>query len=137
MTGEFYFVVAGPPQPKQRARQGRGGHWYTPPATRAYEVAVKVAALAPMLQGGHPRDDCKSTFAVALDVYFGDERGRDVDNVAKAILDGANKIIWHDDRQVHELSVRRFVDRAHPRVEVRVRRLGHEPEQLSLLTRAT
>ncbi|HSY20676.1 MAG TPA: RusA family crossover junction endodeoxyribonuclease [Polyangiaceae bacterium] len=133
MSDELHFVVAGPPQPKQRARQGKGGHWYTPSETRAYEVAVKVAALAAMMQGGHPRDDRKSTFAAFLDVYFGDERGRDVDNVAKAILDAANKIVWHDDRQVHELAVRRFVDRARPRVEVRVRRLGQVPEQLSLV----
>jgi Holliday junction resolvase RusA-like endonuclease len=46
----------------------------------------------------------------------------DCDNLAKAVLDAANGVLWVDDAQVAELVVRRWVgvEGEAPRVEVRV-----------------
>ncbi len=35
--------------------------------------------------------------------------GGDLDNYAKAVLDAANELIWHDDRQITSLLVRKFI----------------------------
>lgn len=57
-------------------------------------------------------------YRVELWVRFPDRRRRDVDNVAKAVLDSANGVLWDDDSQVVELSIRRAVDGDRPRVDV-------------------
>ena len=49
MTSELTFIIPGPPVPKQRPRFGRGGRVYTPPATRDYEIAVRVQVIADTL----------------------------------------------------------------------------------------
>lgn len=44
----------------------------------------------------------------------------DVDNYAKAVLDGMNSVVLVDDRQVHRLTVSKFWTSDSPRVEIRV-----------------
>jgi crossover junction endodeoxyribonuclease RusA len=44
----------------------------------------------------------------------------DVDNLAKAFLDGLNKIAWHDDRQVTSLLVEKFYVTENERVEIEI-----------------
>lgn len=48
----FRFVVPGKPQPKQRARVGVGGRFYTPRETREYAKLVRSCAWAAMAQAG-------------------------------------------------------------------------------------
>ncbi|WP_419958273.1 RusA family crossover junction endodeoxyribonuclease [Psychrobacillus psychrotolerans] len=43
----------------------------------------------------------------------------DIDNYVKGVRDGLNKVIWQDDSQVVNLTVRKFYS-MHPRVVVRV-----------------
>lgn len=112
----FAFTVLGPPQPKERARACPNGKHVTPKKTRAYERLVGTIAgltrpLAWRLDG---------SYRVELRVFFPDARTRDVDNVAKSLLDGLNKVLWQDDRQVERLVVERAVDRERPRVDVTV-----------------
>jgi Holliday junction resolvase RusA-like endonuclease len=106
----------GPPQPKERARRGKGGRWYTPERTRRFEDAVREMArlMAPhsWMTGEH--------YHVALTAYFPDARARDLDNVCKAVLDACNKVLWADDRQVVRVLLSREIDRALPRTEVLV-----------------
>lgn len=73
---------------------------------------------------------CSSTFEVRLVVYLADRRKVDLDNVAKAVLDGCNGILWLDDSQVAGLKVSGDMSRRNPRVEVEV--LRHEPVQAEL-----
>ncbi len=112
------FVVPGPPQPKERPRRGRGGRFYTPGATRSYEEALKLYALAAVRASGWPLGT-RAPVAVTVRAYFPDERRRDLDNAIKC-LDGASGVIWHDDSQIVEWHVYRGVDRARPRLEVLV-----------------
>jgi Holliday junction resolvase RusA-like endonuclease len=117
------FTVPGPPVPKQRARQGRGGHWYTPPETRGYELAVSACGTVARIRSRWPKADPVGRFDVMIHVFLPDERARDVDNIAKSILDALNRNVWRDDRQVARLVVNRHVDRATPRTEVTIARV--------------
>lgn len=115
------FTVDGPPQPKQRARKGKGGHWYTPEATRQYERAIRLHAMASRYgafgKGGWPRN---GRYRVEVTAHFGDARRRDADNVGKAVLDACNGHLWDDDSQIETLTVHRRIDRLRPRTEVRI-----------------
>lgn len=108
------FTVLGPPQPKERARRCPSGRHVTPKKTRAYEQLV--GHLASLHKPPSWRLDL--AYHVELRVYFGDARGRDIDNVLKSVLDGLNRALWHDDRQVVRVTAEKNVDRGRPRVEV-------------------
>lgn len=58
--------------------------------------------------------------SVVLELYFKDERKRDVDNFNKLILDAGSGLLWKDDTQIEELIIRKFVDKKNPRVELTV-----------------
>lgn len=96
------FTVPGHPQPKQRPRFGRRSV-YTPEATRAYEKFVGYCARQAM-QGEMLRGP------VAVDMVVWTRGKADVDNLAKAVLDGMRGIVYEDDSQVVHLSVTRCVD---------------------------
>jgi Holliday junction resolvase RusA-like endonuclease len=109
VTG-FTFHIPGPPVPKARPRQGRGGHFYTPATTRAYEELVAWAATAAAVsREGFTRftEDCRVTITIQSATRMGD-----LDNIAKSILDGMVRCrLLSDDRIVAELIIRRrFVD---------------------------
>ena len=112
------ITIPGKPQPKQRARRGKGGRWYTPKETKAFESSVGAYAWHGVCQ--QKWWDLDGRFAVELDIYFPDKRRRDIDNVAKSVLDGCNGILWDDDSQVVELVLKRFLDRENPRTVMRV-----------------
>lgn len=118
------FVVLGPPRPKQRARRGAGGRWYTPTATLRYERDVRTAFWAAAAQAGvWATWQRAGHFRVELRLHFGDLRRRDADNVAKSVLDGLNGVAWGDDAQVRDLRVHVDVDRARPRLEAMIERI--------------
>lgn len=114
------FTVPGPPQPKERARQGKGRRWYTPERTRRYEEAVRENAQHHVFlrHGVNWRTDAQ--YHVELAVYFQDARSRDLDNVCKSVLDACNEVLWRDDRQVVKVTMERCIDRENPRTEVTI-----------------
>ena len=117
------FEIPGPPVGKGRPRAFRMGNsirLHTPEKTASYESMVKLAAHRAM-QGA-----ALLAFPVALSLVVlhpipkswskrkqeaalaGTERPTtkpDADNVAKAISDACNGIVWVDDAQVVELHV--------------------------------
>ena len=108
------FTIPGKPQPKERARRGKNGQWYTPFSTRIYEAKVVT-----MAKRAHVRSVI-GPVEVSLDVYFPDKRRRDLDNVLKAVMDALNGVAYQDDSQIVRLKVVRLVDRDNPRVEVTI-----------------
>lgn len=77
------FTIPGCPVPWERVTpRGAGGRTLTPARTRNYEAAVAGYARA----AGFRRP--KPPVAIWIDCYFPDRRHRDLDNIAKAILDG-------------------------------------------------
>jgi Holliday junction resolvase RusA-like endonuclease len=111
------FTVGGPPVPWQRT-QTRGGQRFTPKRQRAYQSLVALHASMAITRKVWPS---ASTFAVELDVYQQDARRRDLDNFAKTVGDACNGVLWDDDSQIVEWRLRKHIDRAQPRIEVRVR----------------
>lgn len=118
------FTVDGKPQGKQRARMGKGGRWYTPRETVAFETAVRNAAFIEMVAEGIGK---RYEHPVVLSVrcYFPDAHRRDGDNVLKAIQDALNGLVYVDDCQVHRAAVEHCIDRERPRTEVKVTYEAH------------
>ena len=143
------FVIPGEPQAKARARsrimRARDGRQvvahYTPRRTAIYEAMVRALAYQAMA-GARPTDrPVAVTIAAHRSIPASWQRSRrdkavagdvlptsrpDLDNVAKAVLDGLTGVVYLDDSQVCDLTKRkRYSDR--PRVEVWVRELDGEP----------
>ena len=137
MAETIIFTIPGEPVAKGRARSFvRNGHvaHYTPDKTARYENLVKLAAQQAM--GEKEPVECavglivrafmgiptswsmKKQRAAALGEITPTKRP-DLDNIIKAIKDGANGVTWKDDSQV--VDVRASKRYGQPRVEVEVR----------------
>ena len=136
MSAAIYFVVPGAPYGKGRPKaSSRGGfvRMYTPAPTRQYEGEIaRLAKIAradwpvmatPMslrVIAHHPIpvswSKKKQQSALAGDVIPGKP---DLDNVAKAVLDALNGVIYVDDKQVVRLVAEKRYS-FEPRVEVYV-----------------
>lgn len=138
-----WFTLPGPPVPKDRARHGKGGT-YSTARTRRVEHDIGMSYIA---AGGRRHDDGPVTVMITIQVarpathllvdgslskrgeampYPTRVRTPDVDNVAKAVLDGLNGVAYRDDRQVVALLVQRMWAATHADVctHVSVRTVG-------------
>lgn len=106
------LTIPGAVIPKGRPRFGNG-RVYTPAETKDYELKIGWVAKAFMKS----RRPVTGWLKVAIDLY-GDVAHIDSDNAAKSILDGMNKIVYKDDRQVDILTVTRHRDTPDPRAVV-------------------
>ncbi|NLZ54644.1 MAG: RusA family crossover junction endodeoxyribonuclease, partial [Thermoanaerobacteraceae bacterium] len=61
--------------------------------------------------------------SIWIKLYFADRRFGDLDNYAKSILDGLQKTLFENDKQVARLSVERYIDK-NERAEVIVEEVG-------------
>lgn len=124
MTFQTIFSVYGDPVPKKRPRFTRTGRTYTPKETMTYEAEVAKIAKAAMgnsepletpiaayiyINYAVPPSYSKKRAEACLN---GAERPKrhDIDNVAKAILDACNGIVYLDDVQVVSLHVTKRYD---------------------------
>lgn len=124
MINTVFVHLAGEPIGKGRPRFGNG-RTYTPPATVAYEYALKTEAAITMkkvrlkpFEGpvevsvvakfGIPKSWSKSRRAEAFHHI-----GRpDCDNVLKVVLDALNGVVWLDDAQVCDAIIAKRYDAA-------------------------
>lgn len=132
------FVIPGQPVGKGRPKFARRGNFvttYTPEKTASYENLVKVAAQTAM-KGANPLAVAVSAVIVlrvtppaswsqkkrtaALAGEIRPTSKPDIDNVIKGIFDAMNDIVFLDDKQVVDLSVRKeYANRAEAIVRVR------------------
>lgn len=122
-TNAVKFTVVGEPRSKQRPRVVRG-RAYTPKETVAAEKAVAVAY----------REASEHLFehqvVVSIDFYNGNRRRRDIDNMAKLVMDALNGVAFVDDFQVVELNLRKFfTDKERARTEVRLAEVVTWPDE--------
>src|SRR5690606_23694031 len=107
---EARFTVPGKPVPA--VRMTRKSMFTNPKAQRylAYKDTVGWAAKEAV------REPIDGPVGVDIEIYLKDrfKRRWDIDNVAKAILDGCNAICYHDDKQVASLEVRVYTAARHP-----------------------
>lgn len=132
------FVIPGTPVGKGRPRFSRRGAFvttYTPEKTASYENLVKVKAEEamngrPVIEGAvaaviwlyvtPPASWSKKKKAAALAGELLPTSKPDVDNVIKGIFDAMNEIVWKDDKQACDVTVRkRYADTARATVTVR------------------
>lgn len=127
--------LAGEPRAKGRPRFGRG-HTYTPQPTRNYEndlrfMAVKAMSGNPPMEGplsvgivaafGVPKSWSKAKQASALLGALRPTGRPDIDNCMK-IIDALNGIVWIDDAQVVNATIKKvYSDR--PRLWIGVEAL--------------
>lgn len=97
------FIVPGKPIPKARPRVMRGGWTFTPQKTKDFEKFVSFHAMAAMVRNW--KKDV--SYRVALS-FFGAHPRSDFDNLAKAISDALNGVVWNDDCQVIEATIRKL-----------------------------
>lgn len=57
---------------------------------------------------------------VAITLFHGDKRARDLDNYGKVLLDALTGIVWLDDKQIMRMTVVKAYDKTRPRVEVEI-----------------
>lgn len=98
------FTVEGTPVPKARARVVNG-RAYTPKKTVQFEKAVAAKAFEAVYNARWEKGK-GAEYEVSIVVYRKDKRG-DIDNYAKAVLDGCNGVVWADDMQVDLLTIAR------------------------------
>ena len=124
----LYFTVPGRPVPAVRMTQ-RGKYLDKSQRYLAYKEAVGWKAKEAM----GSRKPTEEHLLVEIWFYIAGRKICDIDNLAKSIMDGMNKIVYLDDKQVVDLVVHRrgsdneraevFVKRQ-PRVEVEIRGMG-------------
>ena len=111
------YIILGDPRPQGRPKFFRRGNFagaYDPKQSRDYKqtLAAQLAAQDPVfIEQGKP---------VSLDIEFIFSRPKslpkriedhvkkpDLDNLVKAFKDSAKGILWHDDSQVVQMTVRK------------------------------
>lgn len=107
----IWFRVDGAPIGKARPRVTSRGA-YMPTAYRAWLETVKRAALAYWAEHSECADkECAvrwyepshPAIVLVLVFYLPDRRRRDVDNLAGAVMDALNGVLWRDDSQIVRL----------------------------------
>ena len=132
------FTVPGQPQGKARARTFRTRgvtRTVTPGKTVLYENLIKVSYMEKygdvisFREGpvqveinaffGVPKSTSKKKSAAMIIGDIKPTKKPDADNIAKAVLDAMNGIVYHDDTQVCRLVVSKYYS-DQPRIEVQV-----------------
>ena len=108
--GPLRIIIPGRPVPKGRPRFGRNGQVYTPKKTREYEELVGWYAKQCMTE------PLEGNVMLHIKTYVKNNVSPDLDNIAKAIMDGLNGVAYKDDRQVMCLTVQRLM--GEERVEI-------------------
>lgn len=112
------FLVKGEPKGKGRPRFTKNGRVYTPTETTQYETLVGMSyrnsargykftsPVRVTVRAYHkPPKKSKKVVEDMLNGRILPTKRPDVDNIAKIILDGLNKVAWDDDTQVVEMMV--------------------------------
>lgn len=95
------FTIRGEPKSKQRPRVTARGT-YTPAETREAEQRVRQAWTETNTE------PYAYQVIVSIDFFNGNKRRRDLDNMAKLVLDALNKHAYEDDYQVVALNLQKF-----------------------------
>ena len=113
------FTVPGQPISKSRPRISPNGGMYNPTETTDAEELIQAyyRQAAPGAQV-----DEKSYWRVDCVFHTANKAKRDLDNLAKLVLDALSGLVWQDDCRVWTLNLSRDIDRDNPRTEVTIER---------------
>jgi Holliday junction resolvase RusA-like endonuclease len=108
-----YFVVAGNPIPKERARVMANKRAFTPSHTTEAERTIKFRARS---AGVKPTS---GSVSIRLAFYRDSGRKCDLDNLCKTVLDALNGgIAYRDDSQVVCIHATKNISKKDPRTEI-------------------
>ncbi len=62
----------------------------------------------------------KGDIDLRVELFFGDNRKRDIDNFNKILLDAFTGILWEDDSQIQSLLIVKNKDIKNPRIELQL-----------------
>ncbi|MCK9371016.1 RusA family crossover junction endodeoxyribonuclease [Candidatus Dojkabacteria bacterium] len=62
----------------------------------------------------------KTDIDLRVELFFGDNRVRDIDNYNKILLDAFTGILWEDDSQIVSLLIVKNKDIKNPRIEIQL-----------------
>jgi len=117
------FTVMGEPRSKQRPRVTQRGT-FTPKETLEAEKRVRDGWRI----AGEPKFDYQ--VIVDLRFYNGNKRRRDIDNMAKLVLDALNKEAFDDDYQVVGVNMYKFfTDPEKARTEITIQEVIEWPDE--------
>ena len=115
------FTILGIVVAKGRPRFTRQGHTYTPKKTKDYEKLVKLTAMKHFKRPlttplrveitvckTPPKSWSKKKKADAIAGVIKPTVRPDVDNYAKSVLDGCEGVVFEDDKQIVELTVKKM-----------------------------
>lgn len=116
---QVIFTIRGEPRGKGRPRFTKTGRVYTPTETAQYESLVGLSyrnsargykftsPVRVTIKAFHkpPKGKSKKVTEDMLNGRILPTKKPDLDNIAKIILDGLNKVAWDDDTQVVEMMV--------------------------------
>ena len=104
------FEIEGEPMGKDRPRMSKQGHVYTPKATKDAEALVAESARYQNIGADMPLDGPVRIEMVFWSTHDGKKRQgrRDLDNLCKLVMDGLNRVAWHDDWQVSEIDAKLY-----------------------------
>lgn len=131
------FTIPGEPKAKARPRMTKVGHTYTPQGTVNYENWVRCCYIDAKNKLGLkklsgpveaiitcyftiPKSFTKAKREKALNGELRPCKKPDVDNLAKSVLDAINTLAYDDDKQVVELTVKKYYS-DDPRTEVEIK----------------
>lgn len=117
------FTVMGEPRSKQRPRVTQRGT-FTPKETIEAEKRVR--------DGWRMAGEAKFEYQVIVDLRFfnGNKRRRDIDNMAKLVLDALNKEAFDDDYQVVGVNMYKFfTDPDRARTEIIIQEVVEWPDE--------
>jgi len=117
------FTVMGEPRSKQRPRVTQRGT-FTPKETIEAEKRVR--------DGWRMAGEAKFEYQVIVDLRFfnGNKRRRDIDNMAKLVLDALNKEAFDDDYQVVGVNMYKFfTDPDKARTEIVIQEVVEWPDE--------
>lgn len=113
--GLISFTIEGQPRPKERPYFGNGKA-FTREATKNWEDTV--AGYAMVAIAG--QEMLTGQLGVILRFRREKKHGADIDNLSKAVLDGMNKVIYKDDKQIMAMLQDISYDSAVPGVDVHI-----------------
>jgi Holliday junction resolvase RusA-like endonuclease len=119
---DIIFFVEGQPIAKQSFKVGRVGgrvSGFTPARVKSWQSMVSYAAQLRMRSNGL-LEPIADNLLVRLTFFLPDARRIDSDNLSKAVLDGLNRVVWNDDKQVVDLIITKYICRDRQGVLVQV-----------------
>lgn len=85
-------------------------------AGKEFKELVRLCALSQM----NSNEMLKGRIKVEYEVFYNDKRKRDIDNILKLLTDSLQKVVFENDSQIDELTVKRRFTKEKPRTIIQV-----------------